>query len=385
MTEQTFSYLIGVAAALILAGLSYRLLGRRKSRRFLGIRRGRIVPVIVFVVTLAVAGAVAGWFSTPEGTTRLSSRASPETERIQLDSLLNEGQHMSAVGNVQGAVELFGEAATRAIEIQDDMLTGRAFAGLAECYALLGDVEQAREYYRDRALPLFADRAFKVPRGEAIASRALGDLERRVGDRDSARGFYARSRELFASMNDDVGVASVLHGLSQLERSEGQVDSARVHLTLADSLLTQQGHILGRANVLHSFGDLEIELGDVDTARAYYTEALALARQARNPLGEANALYGLGNTALVKQDEKMAQENFTEAEVIYERIGNRLGQANIAVALGDLQILRRDATEAARHYEKAIGLYRGIGMQDEATVIDQKLRRIRLPEADIDG
>lgn len=381
MTEHTFSYLIGVLAALILAALSRVMLGRRKSRRLLGIRRGHLVPAVVFIATLVVAGALAGWFRTPGGAPGAPLPTDRAGAGALLDSLLLSGKKLAAAGDIRGAVEVYGEAATLAIQFQDDVRTGRAFADLAECYVLLGDIEQAREYYRDQALPLFTKPQRYVPRGMAIAKRALGDLERRVGDRDSARAFYNDAREIYTSLQDDLGVASVLHGLSQLERTEGQFDSARAHLTLADSLLKSIGHILGRANILHSFGDLEIEQGDADSAQARYSEALRLAQQAQNPLGEANALYGLGNVALVKKDTATAEARFTTALAIYGRIGNRLGQANIAVGQGDLQALRRDVTGASRYYQKAIGLYRALGMQTETDAVDQKLRRLRQPGA----
>jgi tetratricopeptide (TPR) repeat protein len=94
---------------------------------------------------------------------------------------------------------------------------------------------------------------------------------------------------------DDLGRANVLRSLGDLERRLGQVDSARTRYTQALALYEQEQNDLGRANVLNSLGDLERRLGQVDSARTRYTQALVLYEQEQDDLGRANVLNSLGN------------------------------------------------------------------------------------------
>jgi tetratricopeptide (TPR) repeat protein len=293
---------------------------------------------------------------------------------MTLDSLLDQGRRALNSGDTQGALEFYGNAAALAIETDNPMHLGRAYAGMADCYGILGDIDQAREYYLEQALPIFKDPQHIIPRGEAITTRALADLERRIGNRDSARVYYARSLYLFKTLQDDVGQAIVLHGMGELERAAGRTDSARADYEQADSLLRASNHILGQANVLHSLGDLEFSVGNKNQARAHYSRALTLSRQAGNPLGEANALYGLGNVAVTLREDSVAQQNLDAAMTIYERIGNRLGQANICVARGDLAGVQHDYPSAVSNYTRALSMFRGLKMDSHAERTERKLR-----------
>jgi tetratricopeptide (TPR) repeat protein len=290
-----------------------------------------------------------------------------------LDSLLGAAQTAYGTGRIDDALDLYGEIATQSLALGADFLTARAFTGLADCYVLQGNIEQARRYYREEAIPRFTQREVFVPRGEAIAKRSLADIERKIGDPDTARALYLRSRTLYILVEDPVGEAITLHGLGELERSLGEIDSARIYYLMSDSLLKSEGHILGQANVMHSLGDLEFGLGNMNVAQQHYEEELDLTRQAGTPLGEANAHYGLGNVALSKGDYSLSRQNFDQADAIYNRIGNRLGQANIAVGYGDLAVAQKDYDEAEKKYLVASRIFGDLKMLDQQSSIRTKL------------
>ncbi|WP_157068082.1 tetratricopeptide repeat protein, partial [Desulfosarcina cetonica] len=65
--------------------------------------------------------------------------------------------------------------------------------------------------------------------GDALSKKLLGDLERRLGNVDQARGHYDHAIELYQKEQDQLGLANALQALGDLESRLGNVDQARGH------------------------------------------------------------------------------------------------------------------------------------------------------------
>ncbi|MBV5288631.1 MAG: tetratricopeptide repeat protein [Pelodictyon phaeoclathratiforme] len=145
----------------------------------------------------------------------------------------------------------------------------------------------------------------------ALLENLLGDLERRLGNVDLARGHYDNAIELYKKEQAKLGLANALKALGDLERRLGNVDLARGHYDNAIELYKKEQAKLGLANALKALGDLERRLGNVDLARGHYDNAIELYKKEQAKLGLANVYQSLGDLLL---SEKRAEE----ATLIYQ-------------------------------------------------------------------
>ena len=218
----------------------------------------------------------------------------------------------------------------------------------------LGRVDEARGLY-DRALVLFERQQDGL--GQANALKSLGDLESRLGRVDEARALYERALAFFERQQAGVGQANTLKALGDLQRRLGHLDEARALYHKALALFEQERDGLGQANTLQSLGDLEKRLGRVAEARGLYDRALALYEREQAGLGQANTLQSLGDleSRLDRVDEARAQ--YARALAVFEREQDGLGQANTLRALGEIEIRLGRTDEARGLYDRALALY----------------------------
>ncbi len=188
--------------------------------------------------------------------------------------------------------------------------------------------------------------------------KALGDLERRLGQVDSARLRYNEALPLYVAEQANLGRANTLLALGELERRLGQVDSARLRYNEALPLFVAVQDNIGRANTLKALGDLESRLGQVDSARLRYNEALPLFVAVQDNIGRANTLQALGDLERRLGQVDSARLRYNEALPLYVAEQDNLGRANTLQALGDLEIDVEDFAAARRCYDIAVPLYR---------------------------
>ncbi|MFC6909713.1 tetratricopeptide repeat protein [Novosphingobium lubricantis] len=236
--------------------------------------------------------------------------------------------------------------------------------GEANTLQSLGDLERrvgapdvARGHY-DAALVLY--REIKDRLGEANTLQSLGDLEQRLGVPDIARGHYDAALALYCEVKDRLGEANTLQSLGDLERWLGAPDVARGHYDAALLLFREVKDRLGEANTLLGLGELEQRLGVPDIARGHYDAALALYCEVKDRLGEANTLQSLGDLERWLGAPDVARGHYDAALLLFREVKDRLGEANTLLGLGELERQLSNPAAARGHYEAALILYRTI-------------------------
>jgi DNA-binding CsgD family transcriptional regulator len=226
----------------------------------------------------------------------------------------------AATGAVDAALRDAREAIERAQRVGDPALIATAIGtlGITEGWAgesSPGLLERGAELEESLGLTLTAAES---PR------HALGRLQLRLGEIDSARRLFEELEATAAARGDEFSRVQIVWSLSLLEWAAGRWKEALDHATAAYDLTeqTQFGHArawVGRVKAL-----VEADLGLVDEARASADEALA-------SLGASkDELYGIVSLAALGRIELMVGD--------LEAAGNYLGELPgrlLAAGVGD--------------------------------------------------
>ena len=137
----------------------------------------------------------------------------------------------------------------------------------------------------------------------ARATKKLGDLERRLGRVDEARGLYDRALALFEKEQDGLGQANTLKALGDLESRLDRVDEARGLYDRALALYEKEQVGLGQANTLQSIGDAARLAGRYAEAAAIYQRALVLYAREQDPMGSAYTFVELSRCLHALREE----------------------------------------------------------------------------------
>lgn len=217
-----------------------------------------------------------------------------------------------------------------------------------------GRVDAARGLY-DRALSLYEKEQDSF--GQANTLKSLGDLESRLGRIDAARALYDRSLSFSEQEHDDLGQANALKSLGDLERFLSRAHSARGLYDRALLLFEREKAGLGQANTLKSLGDLEMRLGHLDTARELYDRVLSLFEHEQDCLGQANTLQSLGDLESRLGRVDAARRLYGRSLSLFEKEQVGLGQANTRKSLGDLEMRLGQLNAARELYDRALSLF----------------------------
>lgn len=246
----------------------------------------------------------------------------------QAVALLGRGEGALLAGDVQSAVEWYGQSRTISREIGDSEAEGRALHGLGEALQVLGKWSEAEALYR-QALELLATTTMRNT--QAWCQDALGALLSNTRSYGEALSWLQRAQTTFEQLDNYFGVCSVLEHLSYCYFQQGSYDLALGCAQQQLDRATHHGDQLRISTALYNFGTVHLR-------RAGFSEALDFFRQA---LGIATQFGFNQKSVLITQD--MAG--------VYANLGE------YALALSYLQQALDRATEA--QYKQAIGFIIG--------------------------
>ncbi|HYZ10243.1 MAG TPA: tetratricopeptide repeat protein, partial [Pseudonocardiaceae bacterium] len=266
-------------------------------------------PVRGTVLAFADASQARTWLTAERHNLLGCVRAtSPTTEAADLSTVLTV--HFRDFGFWSDVRYLCGQALTVYRHLDDRRGEALALRGLGEVERLVGEYPQAREYH-GRALSLARDLGDR--RGEVLALRGLGEVERLAGEYPQAREYHGQALSLARDLGDRRGEVLALWGLGQVERRVGEYGLAREYHTQALSLARDLGDRPGEVDALRGLGHVERLVGEYGQARKDYTQALSLARDLGYRFGEVLALWGLGEVERRIGEYEQAREYHTQA------------------------------------------------------------------------
>ncbi len=253
------------------------------------------------------------------------SEAVEEHERRAV-LLINYAILERARGNPGRQRELLGLARTAYTDAGVELLPGDFFITLGNTDADNGDVESAREQYR-QALANF--REMERVRGEGIALSNLSWASQQLGDIPAAFGYLEQSEALRARVGDRVGVVKSKIRRADLYFETGRFDEALIVVAeiVDDPYAVQEDQIL--ATALNIKGEIARIGGRYEEAQQNLQDSLELERAGGRAHGALRATLALARVHLDRQ-------RFESAERLVDEV-------LVATADGTLPIFRAEA------------------------------------------
>jgi len=242
----------------------------------------------------------------------------------------DEPLRVAEVHNYLGAIrfqrELYAEArreyeiALRLIERGYDNhdLKSRILNNLASVHEMLGEPEIAVQLYH-QALALLGDDPYK----QAMMYFGLSVAYKNQGKLDEAADYAARSRELFAALDNLKFVAKVNNNLGMILLDMGRRDEALRHVRECIQISQQINDIEGAQEAPYSLARYYYEHGDLDQALAYAAEAIALGQARGSRRIQAAAEEMRGSILRRRHEYAAAAQTFVAAAQDYEAVSLR--------------------------------------------------------------
>ena len=178
----------------------------------------------------------------------------------------------------------------------------------------------------------------------------------RFKDPEAARGLYKKGLEIRQALQDEPGIASILHNLGSVEFAEGDYEAARSYAESSVNLRQSQGDEQGVCDTSHLLGDIANAEGNLELAGELYEKSLRISRQLRNKRTAALAMNGLGNVLGDMGDYPAAKRHYNDALQIYEEIGDTMAKGITICNLGLAEVRQGHVEEAVSCYTRGVAI-----------------------------
>ena len=208
--------------------------------------------------------------------------------------------------------------------------------------------------------------------GIAQVLHFLGTLTSIQGDFQTARGIYEASLAIRRQQGDNAHAASLLSNLGIGARALGNYEEARRMHDEALALRREIGDKWAIATSFSNLGNVATDQGQYDEARHLHEQALSLRRDVGDMWQVANSLINLGNQARGQGDYQQALARYLESLKISREYDDRWTMAYLLEDMGCLAALQNQPERALHLAGAAEGLRHAIGAS-RSTAEQQKL------------
>ncbi|HJV03457.1 MAG TPA: alpha/beta fold hydrolase [Burkholderiaceae bacterium] len=231
----------------------------------------------------------------------------------------------------------------------------RWLAAVGSLELRLGNVDSARAHL-EQALTLFTESGDRVEQANVLGD--LGDTIRRGGNFTGAQILFEQALTLYEETGEQLGVANSLFRLGRTKYMQRKDDAALGFLQRALEMHEQIGGGIGQGNVLLALGEVKVQSGAFEDAETFYLRAFAIFEREPGGLGRANTLLELGKLALRREKFVDARVYLERALVEYGDVQDQLGVANTYGLLGELEAALGNSSDAYALFERAMVLFR---------------------------
>lgn len=272
------------------------------------------------------------------------------------------------------AIRLHAQAVDCALELGRPLDAAAQLLALGEAQRRTGEraaaakaFEQAVELSREHG-----DRAL-----EAKALRDLGFHFHSAADYESAQRFYDQSLELGRAIGAHRLVGNVLVVSSRIHQARGEIARSLEMKQEALALLEQVGDRIGAAGCRYELGRLKARVGETDEATEHLERSLAAFRDADSLYNVAHSQWELGRIRLTAGRAALAVSHFQGAFSIFEAQGYRYGMICMRYELGRATFVADGPRAAVAHLLGALAPFRQEGHASGEANVLYELGRVR--------
>jgi tetratricopeptide (TPR) repeat protein len=176
------------------------------------------------------------------------------------------GQAAPALNYLITAQQLF-----EALGAEAERMAAVCLIEQADCLTALGQLEKAVEKYKENV-----NRAENIKdfRQVAVGKSQLANVLGKQGEYQSAINEYQLAKSIFKQLNEPVSVATIWHQMGIVYEDAGDYDQAESAYRQSLDINTQHNNLAGQANSLNQLGNLYgYKLNRLEEAVAFYRQA----------------------------------------------------------------------------------------------------------------
>ncbi len=188
------------------------------------------------------------------------------------------------------------------------------------------------------------------------------------------------AEQLFATTQDQQGLASATNYLADVQESQGNDQAARKGYEAALAIDERIENQPGIAATYDNLGGIELELGDPARALQRYREAATTYRRIGEQDGVALAEQGLGDVYLATGQLKLARANDQDSLDICRENGNRGRAVNALIGLSQIDWAEGNLSDALDGVKQAKASLEHLGDHSGSLHLDAELSSILLDQ-----
>jgi CHAT domain-containing protein/Tfp pilus assembly protein PilF len=272
--------------------------------------------------------------------------------------LLGLGRIYDLLGDKQQALEFYNQSLPLRRQVGDKAGEAVTLTNIGLVYSDLGDSQTALDYY-NQSLPLTRQVGDKA--GEATTLNNIGGVYSDLGDSQTALDYYNQSLPLWRKVGDKAGEATTLTGIGGVYDDLGDSQQALEYYNQSLPLSRQVGDKAGEAVTLNNIGLVYDDLGDFQTALEFYNQSLPLRRQVGDKAGEATTLNNIGGVYSDLGDFQQALEFYNQSLPLSRQVEDKAGEAVTLNNIGGVYSDLGDFQTALEFYNQSLPLSRQVG------------------------
>lgn len=254
----------------------------------------------------------------------------------------------------QTAIDYYQEV----LDLLDEKEQIEVLADLASTKVVVGDWDEAREYYTK-----VIEKAGAIGEEQAQArfQAELGEFCRRQGLYDEAHLWLDLAARTFSQIDDSAGIGQVLHYQGTLAATHGDFESARRHYGLSLDVRVELDDAENIANIYNNLGVVARLEGNYEDSRTFQERALSIRREVGDKRQIAISLNNLGFLFTDLDELSQAQTYLEESLVIQREVGDRWAIANVLNNLANVARGKGNFMDAARMYHESLQTNQELG------------------------
>jgi len=298
-----------------------------------------------------------------------NDRLAAEAKTIAAAKLKHEWREES----FRRAIEIYGEAQTIWLSINEPGEAGKVFRKIGELYYLLGEKILAHSSYQ-QALDQY--KAQGNLEGQAKVHIDLSELHRRFEDFSDAKAEAEEAQKLGEKIGDEAIINEALVTLEEATRNK----SYQIKLSRCQSGLEywiRNRNIYQQAKTQFKIGHIHYLEGDYKNALLAYSQALQLSGLLADRHREAYCLVRIGNIYSVIGEKQQARNSYDKAEIILEQIGDLYGKATLMGGLGFIFEELGNLQRALSYRQKGFDICTKLKLQKQAATNQMQVARLQ--------
>lgn len=239
---------------------------------------------------------------------------------------------------------------------KQDTITAKAYNMLGKEYEFIN--QDSAFLFLTKGCEL--SKKINFPMGQAMSHIYFGYLAEDRSDFDSARVSYRIANGIFKKLGNKNWQAETLKLFGEVEKYQGNLTEALNYYIQALDLYESVSDEKGVASVYYSLGGLYMDMGRNDKALESYKKGLELDKRLGRDVDMANELTAIGIIYDKTKRFKEAKEKYAEAKKIYEKHHHDNGLSNLYTWMAITAYNEKDTKTSLEYFEQSLHLYEKI-------------------------